>query len=398
MTTPARNTLAVVGAGPVGLEAAALALEHGLDVHVFERGDVGSHVLAWGHVRMFTPWRMNVGPASARLLARHGWTAPDPDAHPTGAEFAERLLQPLAAVPELAARVHTHEQVVYIARRGALKHEWPGEARRRDFPFRLLVRNAGGHESVLHAFRVIDASGTYGCPNPAGSGGIPARGEPYLAPQMSYRCDDVVGLRRERHAGRRTLVIGGGATAATTATALAALADEAPGTTAVWAMRQAAGPLAGELDPDPLPQRAMLFAAARRLREGGHAAVSCVPGVEVDGFEFNSATHRYRVALTGAAGTRVEEVDEVVVNTGYGPDNSLYRELQVHECHAWRGPGILSAALMAAGEGGDGAPASVSGLLAHPEPDFWILGAKSFGRHSGFLLATGYAQVAEVVP
>ena len=394
MTTPARNTLAVVGAGPIGLEAAALALEHGIDVHVFERGDVGAHVLAWGHVRMFTPWRDTIGPATARLLERHGWSAPDPGALPTGAEFAERVLQPLAAVPELAARIHTHEQVVHITRRGALKDEWADDPKRREFPFRFLVRNAGGHESVLHAFQLIDASGTYGAPNWAGSGGIPARGESYLAPQMGYRCDDVTGLRRERHAGRATLVIGGGTSAATTVSALAQLAEAVPGTAVVWAMRQAGGPLSGEVADDPLPARAALFAAAHGLRAGGNAAVTCIEGVEVEGFEFNSATHRYRVALSGGAGTRVEEVDAVVVNTGFGPDNSLYRELQVHESWASRGPMPLATALRGAGAG---ATVTAAATLANPEPEFWIAGAKSFARDNTFLLATGYAQVAEIV-
>ena len=108
MTQPARNTLAIIGAGPIGLEAAARALELGFDVHVFERGEVGAHPLAWGHVRMFTPWRMNVGEAAARLLAKNGWKAPDAETCPTGAELATTLLQPLARSPELAARVHEH--------------------------------------------------------------------------------------------------------------------------------------------------------------------------------------------------------------------------------------------------------------------------------------------------
>jgi thioredoxin reductase len=398
MTTPARNTLAIVGAGPVGLEAAALALEKGLDVHVFERGEVGAHPLAWGHVRLFTPWRMNVGPASGRLLHRNGWTAPEPDTCPTGAELVEQMLAPLAACPELKSRIHTHTQVVHISRRGVLKGEGVGDPMRREHPFRLLTRDAGGRESVLHAFSVIDASGVYGSPNWAGTGGIPARGEQYLAPQLSYRCDDVRGLRRERHAGRRTLLIGGGATAATTATELAALADEVPGTTVVWATRQPQGPLAGEVTPDALPERAKLFAEAQALRRGEHAAVECVSGAEVDGFEFNSATHRYRVTLLVGDASRVIEADEVVVNTGFGPDDSLYRELQVHECYASRGPMKLSAALLGAGTADCMAvPAADAGTLANPEPDFWILGAKSFARHNTFLLATGWTQVAEVL-
>ena len=209
MPETSRHSLAIIGAGPIGLEAAALALELGFDAHVFERGGPGEHVSAWGHVRMFTPWRMNVGPASARLLSRHGWSAPDPAAPSTGAELAERVLAPLAATPELKARVHAHAHVVHVSRHGARRGDPAGGAARAEHPFRLLVRDAGGRESFLHAHALIDASGTYGQPNWAGTGGIPARGETYLAPQMSYHPDDVLGMRRERYAGKAVLVIGG---------------------------------------------------------------------------------------------------------------------------------------------------------------------------------------------
>jgi len=398
MTTPARNSLAIIGAGPIGLEAAALALEQGFDVHVFERGEVGAHALAWGHVPMFTPWRMNIGPASARLLARHGWSAPEPEAFPTGAELAERMLQPLARTPEMKPRVHEHSQVIQAARRGALKGDLIGDPARRAHPFRLLVRDTGTHESVLHAFSLIDASGVYGSPNWAGTGGIPARAELYLAPQMSYHCDDVRGLRRDRHAGRRTLVIGGGATAATTVTALAALAAEAPGTTVAWATRSAEASLAGEAESDSLSQRAKLFAAAHALQRGENPAVTWIGGAEVEGFEYNSATHRYRVTLFVEHEPRVEECDQVIVNTGFGPDNSLYRELQVHECYGSRGPMKLSAALLAAGTADcmEIPPAGIE-QLSNPEPDFFIVGAKSYARYNSFLLETGYRQVEAVV-
>lgn len=367
MKAPARNSLAVIGAGPIGLETAAAALELGLDVHVFERGGIGAHPLAWGHVRMFTPWRENIGPASERLLARHGWTAPDRAACPTGAGMVEALLAPLARTPELVGRVHAHSQVVHVARRGALKGEWAGDPERRRHPFRLLVRDAGGRENLLHACAVVDASGVYGSPNRAGTGGIPARGESYLAPQMSYRCDDVAGLRRARHAGRRTLVIGGGATAATTVGALAALANEVQGTSVVWATRDASGALAGEAGSDPLPARAELFAASHALQRGENPAVTWIGGIEVEGFEYNSGTHRYRVALSVGDTNRVEEVDEVVINTGFGPDDSLHRELHVAD------------------------------TSANPEPDFHVLGAKAAARRSTFLLSAGYAQVADVL-
>jgi hypothetical protein len=95
---------------------------------------------------------------------------------------------------------------------------------------------------------------------------------------------------------------------------------------------------------------------------------------------------------------RIEEADRVLINTGFGPDNSIYRELQVHECYASRAPMNLSAALLRAGEAsGLGTPAFGADVLAHPEPDFYIIGHKSFGRSPHFLLETGYTQVREVI-
>ncbi|HEY6866554.1 MAG TPA: hypothetical protein VI792_04810 [Candidatus Eisenbacteria bacterium] len=398
MPRPARNTLAIIGAGPVGLEAAAAALDRGFDVHVFERGEVGAHPIAWGHVRMFTPWRMNLGPHSVARLAAAGWTAPDPEACPTGLELAERYLHPLARLPELKDRIHTHAQVVHASRSGALKGDSVGKgADRREHPFRLLVRDPGGRESFLHAFALIDASGVYGQPNWAGDGGIPARSELYLAPQLTYHLPDVLGLARERHAGRRTLVIGGGASAATTVTGLAALADQVPKTTVAWATREPAGSLFPEDAGDPLAERRALYAGARALARGSHPAVTHVGGVRVEGLEFNSATHRYRVTLMAGEQARIEEVDEVVVHTGFGPDDSLYRELQVHECYATRAPMKLAAALLGAAAGDClTTPAFGADVLASPEPDFYILGHKSYGRGSNFLLQTGYAQADDV--
>jgi pyridine nucleotide-disulfide oxidoreductase len=398
MPSPARHTLAIVGAGPIGLEAAAAALDAGFDVHVFERGEPGAHVVAWGHVAMFTPWRMNLGPASRARLERSGWEAPAAEGFPTGEEYAERYLRPLAALPELRDRLHAHSQVVHIGRRALLKGDFPGGIERREQPFRLLVRDPGGRESYLHAFSAIDASGVYGQPNWAGDGGIPARSELYLAPQISYHVDDVLGVQRARYAGKRVLVVGGGDSAATTVTSLMKLAIEAPETRVVWVTRKPADALLTEVRNDPLPERRALRARAHGLLRGGDPAFVHVGGARVEGFEFNSATHRYRVTLMVGDQPRVEEVERVVVNTGFGPDDSLYRELQVHECYASRGPMKLSAALLGANTGDCLAvPAFGAEVLALPEPGFYILGHKSYGRHPTFLLETGFRQVTDVV-
>jgi thioredoxin reductase len=398
VNAPARNTLAIVGAGPIGLEAAFAALDAGFDVHVFERGEPGAHMLAWGHVRMFTPWRMNVGPASRAHLERGGWTAPDAGACPTGAEYVERCLEPLARLAEIAGRIHAHAQVVHIGRQGLVKGDSPPDGARREHPFRLLVRDPGGRESFLHASSVIDASGVFGQPNWAGDGGIPARSELYLAPQLSYLPDDVLGLARERYAGKRVMVVGSGTSAATTVASLARLATDAPGTQVAWVTRRPIDELFPPIPDDPLSERHALYARARALARGEEPVVSAIGGARIEGFEFNSATHRYRVTLMIGEEARIEEVERIIVNTGFGPDDSLYRELQVHECYASRGPMKLAAALAASGAGDClTVPAFGADVLAHPEPDFYILGHKSYGRNPNFLLETGFRQVQDVV-
>jgi hypothetical protein len=367
----------------------------GFDVHVFERGEVGAHALAWGHVRMFTPWRMNVGPASARLLSRQSWSAPDPDARPSGAELAERVLAPLAAAPELKPRVHAHTQVAHVSRHGVRKTD---AAARTDHPFRLLVRDAGGRENFLHAHALIDASGVYGQPQWAGTGGIPARGETYLAPQMSYHPDDVLGLRRERYAGRTTLVLGGGASAITTVVGLEQLARETPNTRVTWVTRRTEPGFAGEVANDPLPARAALYAEGRRLQAGGSPHVKWWGGGECEGLEYNSATHRYRAQFAAQNAARMEDADQVIVNAGLGPDTSLYRELRVDESGETLAPATLSEALRASGTRDcTKVPVFDAATLATSEPGFFILGAKSYGRSSAFLLETGYRQVAAVL-
>ena len=179
---------------------------------------------------------------------------------------------------------------------------------------------------------------------------------------------------------------------------LARLADEAPGTAVVWATRRPGDSIYAASADDPLPERRALHERARRLVQGGHPAVQHVGGALVEGIEFNSATHRYRVTLRLDEQLRVEEVDQVIVNTGFGPDDSIYRELQVHECYASRAPMKLAAALL----GSDASdclttPAFGADVLANPEPDFFILGHKSYGRSSNFLLETGFKQVADVI-
>jgi len=354
------TSLAIVGAGPVGLEAALAALDHGLDPQVYEQGEPGSHPLAWGHVRLFTPWRMDVGRHARAHLEAAGWTAPAPEELPTGRELVERCLAPLAALPELRDRIHTFTQVVQAGRHGLRRGEGEPDARRAH-PFRLLLRDPGGRESLAHAAALMDLTGIYANPDWAGTGGIPARDEDYRRPEFAYHLDDVLGLDRERYAGRRTAVIGEGTFAATTVTALARLADEATGTAGVGRTRAAAADVFPGAEHDPLPARRELRLRARALAAGAHAAVTHVGGAEVEAFDADPDTGRYRVRLEVAGEPRAEEVDRVVVNVGFGPDDRLHRELD------------------------DG------------EPRFVTLGHEPHGHEPVVLLETGYRRVGAAV-
>lgn len=380
--------VAILGAGPVGLEAALAATERGHAVKVYERAaDVGGHVSRWGHVRLFTPWEMNVSP---RMGAALGGRAPARSGElPTGAEFVADLLAPVADLPALDGAIETATTVLAVGREGVLKHEEIGAPERAERRFRVLLVDPQGAERVEYADAVIDATGTYGTPNRLGDGGIDAPGERALEGRISRTIEPL-----EAHAGRTVLLTGGGHSAQTTATGLAELAEREPGTKVVWALRDPDPRFV--LADDPLPARDGLHRLAEGLLAGTSDAVEVRPGTVVDALA-PGERGRIRVSLVNGAPDEVE-VDHVLALNGGVPDASLYRQLQVHECYASLGPIKLAAQLLAQNGGGDCLALEVPGpeTLCNPEPGFFILGAKSYGRNSQFLLRTGWEQVDAV--
>lgn len=396
---PAPQHVAVLGAGPIGLDAALACVEAGWPFTVYESAPVvGANVRAWGHVRLFTPWSMNVSPRMSAHLANAGVPLPQPAGYyPTGDEFAEQLLDPVAALPELARSIHTGTQVLAIARQGLLKHEGIGSPARAAHPFRLLLAGPDGAERVEYADLVLDCTGSYGQANTLGDGGIPAPGERRVADRITRTIPDLAAEGGD-WAGRTILLVGAGKSAQTAARDLAELAAAEPGTRLVWAVR-AGEPDWGEIPGDPLPQRQELVEVAERLRGGA------VPGVEVRTAVVVEALRaegeRVVATLRSDAGATEEILaDRLLALTGFLGDTSLYRQLQVHECYATAAPMNLSAALLAADYDGpvDCLTQQSQGVdvLRVPEPNFFVLGMKSYGRNNTFLLRIGYEQVAEV--
>jgi hypothetical protein len=390
----AKPHVAILGAGPTGIEAALAALEGGFPFTVFEASSgAAGHLRRWGHVRLFTPWEMSVSARVRSRLAAAGVEVPASDTEcPSGNELAD-VLDRVAALPEIAPHVRFDSRVLAIGREGLLKHEEIATPARGRRPFRLLVADASGRERIEHADLVIDATGTYGNPNRLGDGGIPAAGERALDGEIRR---DIPDFAREASdwAGKTILLAGGGHSAQTAVRDLAALAQQAPGTRVIWALRDAA-PEWGTHAGDPLPERARLAATAGELAAGASPAIEARRGVVVE--EVARPGGRLRVVLRNGKGSEAIEVDRILSLTGYVGDAELYRQLQVHECYATCGPMKLSAALLGAA-GGDCLTQTTHGVetLTNPEPGLYILGIKSYGRNNTFLMRVGWEQVGEV--
>jgi thioredoxin reductase len=391
--------IAVLGAGPIGLEAALHARTLNLPVTVYERGRVGEHLHRWGHVRLFSPFGMNSTPLGRKAIlaenAKHAFPA-EGDCL-TGKEHVAAYLEPLARTGFLRESVRTESQVLAVGRRGFLKEEGVGNSRRGQQPFRLLIRDGKGRERVEEADIVLDCTGTYAQHRWMGDGGTPAIGELTAEPRISYSLEDVLRERRTDYAGKTILVIGSGYSAATTVCNLAQLGEDHPETWVIWLARGPGSQPIKRIANDPLRERDRLAVGANTLATRSDGNVEFHKGTVIEAIEFAGAEKGFRVSTHCAGQPRTWEVDRIIANVGYSPDTSLYRELQIHEFYASLGPMNLAAALSKhAGADCLEVPVQAADTLRNPEPNFYILGMKSYGRNSNFLLRNGFAQIREV--
>ncbi|MFD3333921.1 FAD-dependent oxidoreductase [Streptomyces sp. NPDC058700] len=380
----------VIGAGPAGLAAAAHLVERGLDPLVLEAGSAaGSAVREWGHVRLFSTWSEVVDPAAEKLLAPTGWVKPDAATYPSGADWAERYLQPLADV--LGDKVRYGATVTGVSRVG---RDRIVDADREAQPFTVRIQLADASEQRVLAHAVIDASGTWATPSPIGGDGLPALGEKVASDRISYRIPDLDNpAARARYAGKRTAVIGSGASAFTALATLAALStsDDGAGTHAVWVLRRGiSGSTFGGGTADQLPARGALGLAAKAAVDNGHA--DAVTGFRTDAIERDGE----QLVLVGDDGRRLDPVDEVIVLTGLRPDLSFLSELRLGLDERLQAP-VELAPLIDPNQHSCGTvyPHGVN-ELSHPEKDVYLVGMKSYGRAPTFLAMTGYEQVRSI--
>jgi Pyridine nucleotide-disulphide oxidoreductase len=384
--------VAVLGAGPVGLAAAAKLIQRSVPFVVVEAASVGANLLEFGHVRLFSPWRFNVDATMAEMLKGTGWSAPDPDDLPLAKEVVERVLQPFATLSQVSAFIELNTKVVSISRQGTDKMKSEG---RGDAPF-VIRAIRDGKPVEIRARAVIDCTGTWNTPNPLGASGLSATGEVESSDRIFYGIPDVLGTHRARYEGKRTLVVGSGHSAANALLGLATLAERTSSTRLVWSVRSPSTPrLFGGGASDALPARGELGSSLRRLRDTG--ALEFVGGLRIE--EIRSENGRLTIMGRDLEGehVRVSAIDEIICAAGQRPNLGITSELRVrvdsslesaealaplidpnvHSCGTVRPHGRLE--------------------LAHPEPGFYTAGVKSYGRAPTFLMTTGFEQVRSVV-
>ncbi|KZB79713.1 FAD-dependent oxidoreductase [Amycolatopsis regifaucium] len=377
----------VIGAGPVGLAAAAELVERGLEPLVLERGArAGADVAEWNHVRLFSPWSELVAPAAGRLLEKTGWARTAGEAYPTGSEWAGRYLRPLAEA--LADRVRFGAEVSGVARRG---RDRVVDSGRDDEPFTVHVRSAGGSEERIVARAVIDASGTWSTPNPLGGEGLPAVGEHAAADRIVYRVpnlgDEAV---RARYTGKHVVVAGSGHSALTALVALSGLANDT--TRITWVLRRGAvGNTFGGGEADQLPARGALGLRAKESVDSGRIRV--VTGFRTEAVERDGDGP---LSLISSAGQRIERVDEVVALAGFRPDLTWLSEIRLGLDATLQAPVALAPLIDPNVHSCGTVYPHGAKELAHPEKDFYLAGMKSYGRAPTFLAMTGYEQVRSI--
>jgi hypothetical protein len=391
MSTNGELPVAVIGAGPVGLAAASHLIERGLPVKLYEAGeDVASHVREWDHVRLFSPWQFNTDEAAKRILRETGWQEPPGDVLPTGRDLCDSYLKPLAETDAIRSVLETRASVKAISRRGLDKVVTKD---REKHPFALAVESDGRTRIDL-ARAVIDASGTWQNPNSLGASGLPAIDETKHADRIAYGIPDILGADRATYAGQRVLVIGGGHSAANVLLDLARLADADGSLRITWALRgQSPARIFGGGAADQLPARGQLGTDLRHLVEAGRLTL-------VTEFAAESVNGNRRAmnvtATTGTGPFTIGPFDRIVVVTGQRPDLAMTRELRLDldawlECPRVLGP-MIDPNLHSCGT------VRPHGYkeLSHPEPGYFTVGIKSYGRAPTFLMATGYEQVRSI--
>ena len=397
--------IAIIGGGPIGIEAALYARFLGYPVTIYESGPQPCHhVLQWAHVKLFSPFGMNSSPLGRNALDAQSpdKSLPGLDQFHTGQEWIERYLHPLAYTDLVKKSLRLNSKVLSIGRQQQLPEPPVDEdgnlgAGPQHPKFQLLVADEQG-QRMETADVVLDCSGTFGNPNSFGAANMPAIGEQQLGKTqlgknvLTQSIASAAQLSDAAGSGKRFLVIGRGYSAATNVVRLGDLQNELGELSCTWISRCAAQPdtAIASVANDALPERKKLVASANGIA-ASTAWMKYRAETEVRSILFEN--DEFKIELSDGSELIV---DHVLANTGFHGDFVMLENLQVHRCYASGGPMAWAASI--ADSSGDCTQQKSAGpdALLTTEPNFYIVGSKSYGRDPRFLFATGLQQIRDV--
>lgn len=384
--------IAIIGAGPVGLAAAAHLTVRNLPFILFESGNtVGSNILDWQHVKVFSPWRYNIDKAARKLLEINGWISPDDEGLPTGLELYESYFKPLADLREIAPHIHTSSKVMAIGKKNMDKMKSWG---REDWPFVLQVRHKLKGVRFYEARAVIDASGTWNSPNPVGSGGIFAAGELENSDHIHYGIPDVLHTYKSRYKNKSIAVVGGGHSAINTIIELDKLKNQYPETTIHWILRkQNLEDVYGGREKDALEARGALGIKIEQLVNEDRVNVYTPFQIQ------EIQKQEDKLVIIGTKNDELKAlagIDEIISNTGSRPNFSFLREIRLNVDSSLESSASIAELIDPNIHSCGTVRPHGEKELRHDDEGFYIVGSKSYGRAPTFLMATGYEQVRSV--
>jgi thioredoxin reductase len=384
--------VAIIGSGPVGLAAAAHLITRNQPFLLFETGStVAANVLSWKHIRVFSPWRYNIDKAARQLLEQTSWQSPDNEGLPSGQELYDQYFKPLSELPAFEGRILLNTRVLSVGRKNMDKMKTRG---REQAPFIVQVLRNGGVVSY-QVKAIIDASGTWNAPNPIGSGGLYALGEVENRDRIFYGIPDILNDHLDRFKNKSVLVVGSGHSAINAILELDNVKNTYPDTQIHWVLRKnKIEDVYGGQENDQLEARGALGIRIERLVTDQRISIYTPFQIQ------QIARKESKLVIIGEQYGRklaLPGIDEIISNTGSRPDFSFLREVRlsidpslesvaeiaelidpnIHSCGTVRPHGEKE--------------------LRHPDKDFYIAGAKSYGRAPTFLMATGYEQVRSIV-
>ncbi len=376
--------VAVIGAGPIGLATAAHLQARNLPFFVVEAGNLAENVRSWSHVTLFSPWQYNIDPAAKVLLEKVGWVAPADEVIPTGKELIEYYLEPLAAI--FKEKIYSNHRVIAMTREETDRMK---STNRANSPFQLYVETTHGIK-VMKAGAIIDATGTWGNPNPVLSNGLWLKSERDLGDFIDYHIPNVE-QNKAIYANKKIAVVGGGHSAINSLLQLAELKTEFPQTKIIWVLRkQRVEDAFGGGSNDELAARGELGLRIAELVKNGTIDVKTP-------FRIQSISKNEQGIQLKASTGKIEGLDRLIVNTGNRPDFQMNSELR-YEVETITEAVPALAPLIDPNEHSCGSvTAHGEKELRQPEPNFYIVGSKSYGRAPTFLMATGYEQIRSVV-